>query len=96
MENFFYCFAGSLISWFISYWFARESSRELKAETKRLRLLNGAILQALENAGLARVRRDGQGEVIGFEIDLNGTSQGTTSLSATIEVARRGMEEKEP
>jgi hypothetical protein len=50
--------AGWLLGVGTSWYFARKSGRELQEEARRLANLSELILHALENAGLAEVRRD--------------------------------------
>ncbi len=48
------------------------ASKELRNEAARLRHLNKLILHALEHAGFAEVKRDGEGEPIGIVLSAVG------------------------
>ena len=61
---------GALITWQMTKRYYERAGRELKKEAIALRGLTGMILRALQNAGLATLRRDEQGKTVGLIIDL--------------------------
>lgn len=65
------------------------SSRQLIAETKRLRTLSNLILSSLEAAGIAECRRDSAGEIVGIIISATGSSTGRSSATAVGEAVQK-------
>ncbi len=61
---------GALITWQMTKRYYERASKELKKEATALRGLTGMILRALQNAGLATLRRDEQGKTVGLIINL--------------------------
>ena len=59
---------GALLGLVVGILSSRRASRELQAEAARLRQLHHLTLIALEEAGIADVKRDEQGYAIGINI----------------------------
>jgi hypothetical protein len=84
---------GGLLGLGTSWYFARTSGRELRDEARNLAQLSELILHALENAGLAEIRRDpASGRSIGLTISLGATFHGSGSMTAKPTVARPGID----
>ncbi len=62
--------AGALITWQVASQYYERASRELKSETQALRGLTQMILRAMQDAGLARIRKDEKGKMDHFIIDF--------------------------
>jgi len=61
---------GAIITWQVASQYYERASRELKSETQALRGLTQMILRAMQDAGLARVRKDEKGKMDDFIIDF--------------------------
>ena len=70
METFISVLAGGAITFLVSLFLYLRASEELRAESRELRRLTGLILDALDNANLASVVRDKQGNVQGIRFTL--------------------------
>jgi len=73
---------GAVITWFISYHYYKRASDELLKEANELRKLNVLILRALENAGLAKLNRDENGNCIGLQITFSSKMRGESETSS--------------
>lgn len=95
--DFWYMLAGVLvgaaISIGVSYYFAHRGSAELRREAERLRRQTTLILRAMEEAGLAQLNKDENGEPLGLIINLSGVSTGRSSASGTLTEAGEDPEE---
>ena len=60
---------GAIITWQVASQYYERASRELKSETQALRGLTQMILRAMQDAGLARIRKDEKGKMDHFVID---------------------------
>jgi hypothetical protein len=63
---------GAIITWQVASQYYERASRELKSETQILRGLTYAILQAMQDVGLAKIQKDEQGTMTDIVIDLKG------------------------
>lgn len=70
---------GAFITWRVSKHYYERAGRELREESEALRGLVGMILRAMQNAGLAEIKRDEKGKMMLLVIDLEG--KGTDSNS---------------
>lgn len=61
------------------------SSRQLSAETQRLRKLLNLIMIALESNKLAEFKRDEKGEITAIILSAVGTSRGSSRAEGRIE-----------
>lgn len=61
---------GAIITWQVASQYYEHASRELKSETQALRGLTQMILRAMQDAGLARIRKDEKGKMDHFVIDF--------------------------
>ena len=62
---------GSVITWFFSYIYYKKSGDKLREEAEKLERLNILILRAMENAGLAKLNKDENGNPTGLIIELS-------------------------
>jgi len=69
-------FIGAMIVAIVLWWL---SSRQLVAETKKLRHFNEMILKALQNNDMADLRYNDEGEIVGLNITVG--IQGSTTLA---------------
>jgi len=84
---------GAAISIGVSYYFAHRGSAELQREAERLRRQTTLILRAMEEAGLAQLNKDENGEPLGLIINLSAVSTGRSSASGTLTEAGEDPEE---
>jgi hypothetical protein len=63
---------GAFITWRVSKHYYERAGRELRDESEALRGLVGMILRAMQNAGLAKIKRDEKGKMTLLVIDLKG------------------------
>ena len=63
---------GAFITWRVSKHYYERAGRELRKESEALRGLVGMILRAMQNAGLAKIKRDEKGKMTLLVIDLKG------------------------
>jgi hypothetical protein len=63
---------GAFITWRVSKHYYERAGRELRNESEALRGLVGMILRAMQNAGLAKIKRDEKGKMTLLVIDLKG------------------------
>ena len=61
---------GAIITWQVASHYYERASRELKSETQALRGLTQMILRAMQDARLARIRKDEKGKMDHFVIDF--------------------------
>ena len=61
---------GAIITWQVASHYYERVSRELRSETQALRGLIQMILRAMQDAGLARIRKDEEGKMDDFIIDF--------------------------
>lgn len=62
---------GGLITGLVAKHYYVRASKDLINETNALRHQVVMVLRAMENAGLAKLNRDGQGNVIGLRFDVS-------------------------
>lgn len=84
---------GIVAGGFLNWLFALRSSRELRREAERLRRQTTLILRAMEEAGLAQLNKDENGEPLGLIINLSAVSTGRSSASGTLTEAGEDPEE---
>lgn len=75
---------GSVITFFVSWYFYRLSSKDLMRETKELCRLNNLVLKGLEEAGLVTYNRDKNGKISGMVIELAGKIIGQSHLEGKL------------
>lgn len=63
---------GSVITFFVSWYFYGLSSKDLMRETKELCRLNTLMLRGMEEAGLVTYNRDKNGKIIGMVVKVAG------------------------
>ena len=59
---------GGFITWLVSYCHYQKAIKELRVETEKSRKLINLILCVLENAGMAELLKDENGNVVDFKI----------------------------
>lgn len=82
--------AGILTSGAAGFYFLRKSSNELRNEAERLRRLIHIILLALDQARMADLARDAEGNVTGLVVHLSGTARGSALVSGTLTTEQPG------
>lgn len=65
------------------------SSQELRRESARLRHLLNVIVVALETNGLAEVKRDSAGEIVGIVRSAVASAKGTSTVRGAGEAAAK-------
>jgi hypothetical protein len=85
--------AGGVISALISWIFYWLGGRGLAKEAKRLHDLNVLLLRALEEAGLARVNRDDEGQPIGLVLEGAAVMESASASDACDAQIIRGSKE---
>jgi Tfp pilus assembly protein PilW len=65
-----------------------QSANELRRESENLRRCNTLLLHAMEKAGWIKIKRDKQGEMLGFMIDSNFSLPTHSSDDKTIKLGR--------
>jgi len=77
---------GGLITLVVSWYFYKRAGDELRAEADKIRRLNDFICTGLEQAGLAKFRRNKDGEISAMYIELKTAGpfkiHGTATLTA--------------
>jgi len=66
---------GAFITWRVSKHYYERAGHELREESEALRGLVGMILRAMQNAGLAKIKRDEKGKMMLLVIDLKGKGE---------------------
>jgi hypothetical protein len=78
---------GGIITWFVSRRYYIRTALDLENETKKIRNLLRITLQALENSGTVKLRRDDSGQIIAMFHEGEITEQ--TGVSASLDVSAK-------
>ncbi len=68
------------------WWFYRKSNQDLTGENRKLLRQINLILVALENAGIVKLLRKAEGEVVSVAIELSGEARGQATTTADLTV----------
>lgn len=85
---------GGLVTFFCSKHYYEKASKELRIEAEKLCRLNNLILRVMENAGLATLTRDAQGNITNFVVNVN-ASGAVSFLGSTSPVLTQTVKEKQ-
>lgn len=76
---------GGLITWVVAWLYYEKATKDLKAETERLRSMSNLMLLALENSGLTVVvNRDADGTPVSVAGHLSGKVSGASKFQGKL------------
>ncbi len=87
---------GGAITWYVARLYYVKASRDLTAESDRLRNLVIILARALESEGIIELHRNERGEITGLVHRLSASAVGTSDASATLTVAADVTTQYEP
>jgi hypothetical protein len=74
-------FIGGIITWLVTNYYYIRAAQDLKSEASELKRLNILMLRGMENAGLVKLNRDKEGNIVGFTIELSASIRATSKTS---------------
>ena len=83
---------GGLITWFAAWYYYVRAAKELKEETDRVKNLLRISVQAMEDAGMVTLNRNGFGEVVGMVHSISGTASIVTHAKAHLTTHNEAVE----
>ena len=86
---------GAVITLGVAWFFYRRASKDLAEETAKLRRISSVIATALEEAHLARLVRDEQGEITGLHLERTSSDTATLKVTESSHIEMRPIETTE-
>ena len=68
--------AGAVVTWFVARWYYERAGEDLLVRAERLQQAVNVLGRAMEEAGVARISRDEDGDMTGIIFAIRGTAAG--------------------